>query len=111
MEPFRTPVLPTVAAGTEPTSYLARLLLGLKEMGRRLEGMPFNKSEEVTVADSGTADVEFSGTHHLGRVPEGFLVTKINKAGVVYQGTTAWTTTAVYLKCSVANAAVTLRVF
>lgn len=52
------------------------------------------------------ADVEFVISHKLGRVPVGWLILKQDKAGSVYASATPWTTTNIYLKCSVA--AVTL---
>ena len=78
---------------------------------RRIAAMPFNRSESVSVTDTGNADTEFSVTHHLGRVPNGYLVTRINVAGAIYESGTAWSDATIYLKCSAADAAVTLRVF
>lgn len=61
------------------------------------------------VGSTGTNDIEFSVSHTIGAVPIGFLVTNINKGGVIYAGSTAWTSTTAYFKCSVAsNAAVTI---
>ena len=100
---FGTPVL--------TVEWLASLVRTLATAFRDISEMPFNRSSEVTVADTGTADVEFSANHYLGRVPAGFLVTKTNKAAVVYNSGTAWNTTTIYLKCNAANANVTLRVF
>ena len=60
------------------------------------------------VADTGTANTEFSVTHTVGAVPVGYLVTKINKGGVVYDSGTTWTSTTIYLKCTSANATVSL---
>lgn len=67
----------------------------------------------VTVADSGTANTEFSVTHSLAAngisiVPGNYFVTRINKGGVVYDSGTTWTTTTVYLKCSAANATINI---
>jgi hypothetical protein len=62
----------------------------------------------ATVADTGTANTTFSVTHVLGRVPIGFHVMRNNTAGVVYDSGTAWTSTTMSLKCSVAHAALTL---
>ena len=87
------------------------LLTALDLAFRRIAGMPFNRSESVSSTDTGTANTEFAIAHHLGRTPAGFLVTRLDKAGSVYDSGTAWTETAIYLKCSAANAAVTLRVF
>lgn len=60
----------------------------------------------VDVSDSGSADTEFTVAHDLKKVPNGFLVFNIDKGGIVYDSGTSWTTTAIYLKCSVANAAI-----
>lgn len=65
------------------------------------------------VADTGTANTEFAVTHSLstesiGIVPANYLVTSINKGGVVYLSGTTWTTTTAYFKCTTANTAVTI---
>ena len=62
----------------------------------------------VTVADSGNADTEFEVSHTLKRVPIGYLLINIDKAGIVYDSGTTWTTTKIYLKCNVANCALKL---
>jgi len=64
----------------------------------------------ATVADTGNADTEFTFAHGLGRTPVGFFVMNIDKGGVVYDSGTSWDATDIYLKCSAANAAVTLFV-
>lgn len=101
MKPFTKPGLLT-----DPIRAAA-----LSVVFRDIEQMPFNRSQTRSVSDTGTADTEFSVSHNLGRVPSGFVVTKTNKAGIVYDSGTAWTATAIYLKCSAANTAVTLQVF
>ncbi|UCD07833.1 MAG: hypothetical protein JSW41_02610, partial [Candidatus Aenigmatarchaeota archaeon] len=65
----------------------------------------------VQMSDTGAANTEFSVTHQLDRVPVGYIVTYINKAGVIYDSGTAWTATTMYLKCSVANTTVTLLIW
>ena len=78
------------------------------------KGLKFSdnfNAEILTVADSGNADTELSVAHTLKRAPIGFIVLKINKAGQVYDSGTAWTDTAIYLKCSAANAAISILVF
>ena len=64
--------------------------------------------EFQVVADTGSADTEFSVAHTVGAVPVGYLVIKVDNAGVIYDSGTAWTSTTVYLKSSAANSAVTL---
>lgn len=78
---------------------------------RKVASIPFNQSEPLTVADSGNANAEFSVTHHLGRTPAGFIVTKSDAACSVYDSGTTWTTTTIYLKCDAANAALTITIF
>lgn len=78
---------------------------------RKIADIPYNQSESLTVADSGNADTEFSTTHHLGRTPAGFIVTKSDAACSVYDSGTTWTTTTIYLKCDAANVAMTITVF
>lgn len=82
-----------------------RLRFGTGGDGERGENI---SGEWQVVADTGTINTEFSITHTLGAVPIGYLVTKINKAGVIYDSGTAWDSTTIYLKCSSANATVTL---
>ena len=83
----------------------------LDDTFRNIAEIPYNQSQSLTVANSGNADTEFSVTHHLGRTPTGFIVTDIDKAGIVYDSGTVWTTSLIYLKCNVATAAFTLTVF
>lgn len=78
---------------------------------RKVSDIPFNQSESLTVADTGNANTEFSITHHLGRVPNGYIITKSDKACGVYDSGTTWTTTTIYLKCDTANVALSLSVF
>ncbi|MEM2986952.1 MAG: hypothetical protein QXV60_02520, partial [Nitrososphaerota archaeon] len=58
-----------------------------------------------------TPDTEDTIFHNLGRIPRGFIVVKNSNGGVVYNGMTDWTTTAIYLRCTTANNEVTILVF
>ena len=82
-----------------------RVRFGTGEDGANGENI---SGEFQTVADSGTADTEFSVAHTLGAVPIGYIVTKIDAGGVVYDSGTTWTSTTIYLKCSSADTAITL---
>lgn len=82
-----------------------RVRFGTGSDGDRGENM---SGEFQVVADTGTANAEFSITHTLGTVPIGYLITKTNKGGVVYDSGTAWTSTTIYLKCSTANTTITV---
>jgi hypothetical protein len=64
-----------------------------------------------TATTPATADQEFSIAHGLGRVPVAYLVVRKDRACDVYTGATGWTATDIYLKCSVASAAVTLLIW
>lgn len=86
---------------------LIRIRFGSGTDGDRGENMD---GEWQVVGDTGAANVEFTVTHGVGAVPIGFLVMKIDKGGVIYDSGTAWTATSLFLKCSAANAAVSLFV-
>jgi hypothetical protein len=78
------------------------------------KGLKFSDNfngEEKTIADSGNADTKCTIAHTLKRIPTGFTVLKIDKPGSVYASGTTWTDTDVYLKCSAANAAITVMIF
>ncbi len=66
--------------------------------------------KEISVADTGSADTEFTVTHSLGRIPTYYWYT-IDKAGIVYDSRrTSWSTSVMYLKCNQANAALKLAI-
>ena len=62
----------------------------------------------VSYTTNASANTEDAVSHSLGSEPIGFIVTNIDKGGVVYDSGTSWTDTTIYLKCSVASANVTL---
>jgi hypothetical protein len=64
----------------------------------------------VEIANTGTANTQFTVTHNLGRIPLYYDVKYINGNGVVYDSGTAWTKTQAFFKCSLANAKVRLFV-
>lgn len=60
----------------------------------------------ITITTNGTANTESTFTHSMGSIPVGYIVVWQDKAGSLYQGPstgTAWTTTSISLKCSVAS--------
>ena len=59
----------------------------------------------------GAANTEFNLTHKLGRIPVGFHITTKNGACDVYQSTTAWTNTKIYLKANGTTINITLLVY
>lgn len=82
-----------------------RVRFGTPSDGNNGENM---SGQWQVVADTGNADTEFTVAHTIGAVPIGFLVTNIDKGAVIYDSGTAWTSTNIYLKSTVANTAVTL---
>ena len=83
----------------------SRIRFGAGTDGSRGENV---SGEFQVVADTGSANTEFSITHTMGAVPIGYLVTNIDKGAVIYDSGTAWTTTQIHLKSTVANCAVTV---
>lgn len=68
-------------------------------------------AQEVTATAHVTPDTEFSVAHTLGRVPTRFIVTDIDEGGVVYKGTTAWTSGLIYLKCTTGGTAIKVLLY
>lgn len=59
----------------------------------------------TTNAAPDTTDTIF---HTLGATPQGYIVIRNNKSGVIYDAGTTWTPNQIYLKCSAASMLVTL---
>lgn len=57
----------------------------------------------VTLA---TANTEQAVAHTLKRIPVGYIVLSMDKVATIYDGTTAWTTTNVYIRSNVNATAV-----
>lgn len=68
-------------------------------------------ASRVTVVTHATPGTEFLVAHGLGKVPLGYIVTGQEAAGSVYDGTTANTNTALYLKSDVSSKTFKLLVF
>lgn len=62
-------------------------------------------------ATPGAPDTEFAVTHNLNRIPVGYWVVRQDKAASFYDSGTAWTTTKIFLKCSVATVTISIYVF
>ncbi len=65
----------------------------------------------VTLTSSATPDDSNTVDHTLGKIPVGYIVYSQDKAGSLYLGGTAWTTTNIYLKCNVASVAYKIIIF
>jgi len=62
----------------------------------------------VSVATPGVVNTEFAVTHNLGRVPTGYLVVHKSAACEVYDSSTAWSATQIFLKATVINVNLTI---
>jgi hypothetical protein len=89
---------------------LAKFAQGRVRFGEASDGYRGENiaGEFQVITDSGNANTEFTVAHDMDAIPEGFIVTNINKGGIVYDSGTAWTADNVYLKCSAANATITI---
>lgn len=72
-----------------------------------------NKGENIlgqfiTYTTNGTKDTEDTIPHALGSVPIGYIVVRQNKAASLYDSGTVWTSSSLFLKCSVASVLVTV---
>lgn len=109
---LRTQLFPSVNELTDEKtkSFMVKLISFLDDTFRKVAEISFNNSEKLTKTTA-NADTEFSITHHLGRKPTGYIVTKSDKACSVYDSGTTWTTDTIYLKCNVATVAMEIYVF
>ena len=57
----------------------------------------------ITYTTNGVANTEDTIVHDMGVVPIGFLVMIPPESGTINKGTTAWTASNIYLKCSAAS--------
>lgn len=65
----------------------------------------------VAVPDSGTANTSFTVTHNLGKIPIGYIA-NIDRSGNVYDyNKSTWTATTMTLKCTAANAVLSIVIF
>jgi hypothetical protein len=58
-----------------------------------------------------TPNTPFTLNHVLGKVPIGFDVKRINKAGSIFDSGTAWTNTQIFVESNVASATFSLFIF
>lgn len=75
------------------------------DTGRNIDGFP------ATATTPAVANTEFSVNHGLGRVPVGFHVVNKDGSTDVYKGTTAWTSSKIFLKSTGINIHITLFIF
>lgn len=89
---------------------IIRCLNGRVRFGRGTDG---DRGENIAgefqqFTTSATPDAENTIAHTLGAIPVGVIILWQDKAGSLYQGPTtgtSWTSTNIYLKCTVASVA------
>ena len=76
-------------------------------------GLIFSDNLESTISSvtTGGAGTELAIPHTLKRVPSGYLVLSRDQAGIVYDGSTAWTTSNIYIKANVATLKLKIMTF
>lgn len=120
MSTYQEPNFPAIfsEARTLP-EYYRKLLTTLSQWSQNMKfildhGISFTDNMDAVdliFTSSATPNIEEAFTHTLGKVPTGVIVYSQDKAGSVYNGTTAFSKTTVYLKCSVASMTIKAKVF
>lgn len=65
----------------------------------------------VVFTSNGVANTEDTVAHNLGRIPVGYIPVRQDKSAILYDGTTTFTATNLYLKSSAATVAWTVLIF
>lgn len=69
-------------------------------------------NKHVVVNSTIAANTEFAVTHNLNRIPTGFLIVRTGMVSLVlYDSGTAWTTTQIFLKSTLANPVAILQIY
>ena len=64
--------------------------------------------EFLDITTNASADTETSFAHTLGSTPIGYIVIGRDKGAVIYDGSTSWTSTAIYLRSNIVSVAAKL---
>lgn len=65
---------------------------------------------QIGISDTGPVDTEFTVQHNMGKTPRQYIY-NIDSPGIVYDSRrSSWTTSEMFLKCSIANAQLTITV-
>lgn len=92
---------------------LSNIVLALTGRIRFGRGQDGDRGENISgqfqvYTSNGAANTEDTIAHGIGSVPVGYIVIKQDKASNVYLGTTAWTSSNIYLRQSGTSVATTL---
>ena len=82
-----------------------------EEQFREIIDTALDKTIYAEVTTHATPDTEFSIEHGMGVIPTGYIPIKQDKAASIYDGTTANTTSLLYLRCNVASVAARILIF
>lgn len=119
MTAYKRAIMPPVKSYSHATRFDDDITKVLDENQQNLDailnrGIKFADNIDcvfVSFTSSATPDAENTVAHTLGKTPTGYIVYSKNKAGDIYDGTTAWTASNIYLKVNVASVAVNIIVF
>lgn len=118
-DPTTLPGLSGQAQGQRLSEFEDSLLRVLNSLNLNLEailnrGLNFTENFDARIlsyTSNASPDTEDTVAHSLGRAPSYFVVISKDKAGDFYKSGTAWTSSNIYLKCSVASVAASILVF
>ncbi len=65
-----------------------------------------NFDAQIVTVTLTAADTEQAVSHTLKRVPTGYIVLSNDKAAIIYDGTTSWTSSTIYIRSNVDNTTV-----
>jgi hypothetical protein len=65
----------------------------------------------ITLITHETPNTETEHEHGLGRAPCGYIVVRNTNGGIVYDGTSIWTGSKIYIRCTTGSNVVKLLVF
>lgn len=88
--------------------FQGRITFGSGNDGSNGENM---KGQYQVYTTNGSADTEDTLAHTLPYIPSQFIVTSVNKGGVLYKGSTAWDGSNVYFKCTTTSTTVTVFIW
>lgn len=121
MTSFSSPTLPAISVQYygQMRNLDVDLLKTINEITRNLDailnrGISFSDNVDcrlATVTSDATPGNEFSVAHKLGKIPTGRIIYSQNKAGTLYNGTSANTSTTIYFKSDVGTCVFKIIVF
>jgi hypothetical protein len=95
---------------------MAGILQAIKDIkgvlrGRLTFGDNISAETGITVTTSGVVGTDIPVDHSLGRIPTGFIAVGLDAPVIIYQSSTPWTTTQIFLKSDTSPATFNLTIF